>query len=61
MRLMIFIAVKNGLGLMDGNIGNELCTSPCAYNIWSCYGAEFGFRCGKVVVLKWDLYGLKTA
>ena len=35
MRLMILIYVKNGLGLMNGDIVNELCTNPCAGNIWS--------------------------
>ena len=29
-RLMVLIAVKNGLGLMDGDIVNALCTGPCA-------------------------------
>ena len=60
-RFMLLIALKKGLGLMDGNIGNALCMSPCAENIWSCCGAEFGPRCGAVVVRKQDLYGLKTA
>ena len=60
-RLMLFIAVKNGLGLMVGDIGNALFTAPCAENIWSFCGAEFSPRCGAVVFLKRDLYGLKTA
>ena len=60
-RLMILIAVKNGLGLIAGDIGNTLCTAQCAENIWSCCGAEFDPICGAVVVLKWALYGLKTA
>ena len=34
---------------------------PCAENIWSCCGVEFGTRCDAVLVLKRDLYGLKTA
>ena len=59
-RLMILIDLKNGLGLVAGDIGNALCRAPCAENIWSCYGAEFGPRCGAAVVLKWDLYVLKT-
>ena len=60
-RLMLLIAVNNGLGLMAGDIGNALCTAPCAENIWSCCGVEFGTRCDAVLVLKRDLYGLKTA
>ena len=52
-RLMILIDVKNGLGIMAGYIGNELCMAPCAENIWSC--------CGALVVLKRDLYGLNMA
>ena len=29
-RLMLMIEVKNGLGLMDGDTGNEFCTATCA-------------------------------
>ena len=29
-RLIILIAVKNGLVLMAGDVGNALCTSSCA-------------------------------
>ena len=46
---------------MDGDIGNELCTAPCAENSCSCCGAEFGTRCGAVVLLRRDLYGLNPA
>ena len=53
--------MKNGSGLMDGDIVNELCKSPFSENIWSCCGADFGPRCGAVVVLKRDLYGLNMA
>ena len=58
---MLLISVKNGLGLMAGDIGNALFTSPCAEKIWSCCSAEFGPICGAVVVPKRALYGLKTA
>ena len=61
MRLMLLIAVKNRLGLMDVYIGNLLCTTPCAENICSCFNVEFGPRCVASVVLKRDLYGLKMA
>ena len=37
-RLIIFIAVKNGIGLMSGYIVNELCMASCAENICSCCG-----------------------
>ena len=60
-RLVILIAVKNELGLMEEDIGNLLCTTPCAENIWSYCGAEFGPRCGAIVVLNKSLRGLKTA
>ena len=50
-RLMLLIAVKNGLGIMAVDIGNALCMALCAKNIWSCCGAEFGPRCGTVKVL----------
>ena len=59
--LIIFIAVKNGLVLMAVDIGNSLCTALFDGNIWSICGAEFDHRCGALVVLKWALYGLKTA
>ena len=38
-RLMILIAVKNGLGIVAGYIGNAFYIAPCAENIWSCCGA----------------------
>ena len=60
-RLMLFIFLKNGLGPMDGDIENSLCMDPCAENIWSSCGAEFGPICGSLVVLKRALYGLKTS
>ena len=60
-RIMLLIAVKNGLVIMAEDIGNELCMDPCAENIWSCCGANFGPRCGTVVVLKRALYVLKAA
>ena len=61
MRLMLWIAVKNGLGIMAGYILNALCMDPCDENICSCCGAEFGIRCGAVVVLNRALYGLNMA
>ena len=33
--LMILIAIINGLGLMDGDIGNKFVMAPCDENIWS--------------------------
>ena len=35
--------------------------SPCAEDIWSRFGAEFGPSCCAVLVLKRDLYALMTA
>ena len=32
-RIILFVALKNGLGLMAGDIGNTFCTAPCAENI----------------------------
>ena len=60
-RLMLFIAVKNWLGLMAGDIGNALFTAPCAESIWSFCGAEFSPRCGAVVFLKRYFCELNTA
>ena len=60
-RLILLIAVKTGLGIMAGDIGNAFYMKPCAEKIWPCCGVEFGTRCGAVVVLKRALYGLKTA
>ena len=61
MILMLLIAVKNRLGIMAGDIGNLLFTSPCVEMFWSCCGVDFVPRCGAVVVLKRDLYRLNTA
>ena len=55
---MILVDVNNGLGIMAVDIGNLFCMDPYDEHIWSCFGAEFGTRCGVVVVLKRDLYGL---
>eukprot|EP00957_Ditylum_brightwellii_P098639 7514092-Ditylum_brightwellii.AAC.1 len=46
---------------MSGDIGNAYCTAPCAEQIWSVTGDDFGPRKGLVVTLKRALYGLKTA
>ena len=59
-RLIILISEKNGLGILTRYIGNTLCTASCAENIWSCCGAKFGPRCGEILFLKQDLYGVKT-
>ena len=61
MRILLLIDVKNGFGLIDGDIGNALCTTPCAENSWYCCGAEFCPRCGEVVVIKCNLYGLNMS
>ena len=55
LRLMLLIAVKNGLGLMSVDIGNSLCMDPCSENIWFYCGEEFVPRCGTLEVLKRDL------
>ena len=60
-RLILLVAVKNWLGIIDVDIVIELYTAPCDTNIWSCCDTEFGPRCGVAVVLKCSLYGLKTA
>ena len=32
--LIILIDVRNGLGIMNGDIGNAFCMSPCAENMF---------------------------
>ena len=51
-RLIILIDVRNGLGIMNVDIGNALCMPPCAENIFLAV-VDFGPRCGAAVVLKW--------
>ena len=34
-RLMLMIALKNGFGIMAGDLGNSFFIAPCAENIWS--------------------------
>ena len=58
--LMIFIDMNNRLGLMAGYIVNSFCMAPCSENIWSFFGADFGSRCGALVVLKRALCVLNT-
>ena len=61
MIFIILVDFKNGLVTMAGYIVNLFYVAPCAENIRSCCGAEFGPRSGASVVLNWSLYGLKTA
>ena len=37
-RLILLVAVKNGLVLVARYIVNALCIAPCAETIWSCCG-----------------------
>ena len=60
-RLLMLVAVQNGLDLMAGDIGNAFPTAPCAEKVWSVAGPEFGQRQGAVVILQRALYGLKTS
>eukprot|EP00957_Ditylum_brightwellii_P064265 4876998-Ditylum_brightwellii.AAC.1 len=55
-RLMLLIAVKNNLGMMYGDIGNAFFVAPCAEQIGSVAGDNFGPRKGLVVTLKRALY-----
>ena len=60
-RLLMLVAVQNGLDLMAGDIGNAFPTAPCTEKVWSVAGPEFGDRQGSVVILQRALYGLKTS
>ena len=60
-RLLMLVAVQNGLDLMAGDIGNAFPTAPCAEKVWSVAGPEFGDKQGSVVILQRALYGLKTS
>lgn len=60
-RLLLLIAVQNGLSSMTGDIGNAFCTAPVAEKVWTRAGPEFGARQGSIVSLKRALYGLPTA
>eukprot|EP00957_Ditylum_brightwellii_P137363 10472438-Ditylum_brightwellii.AAC.1 len=55
-RLMLMIAVQNNLVMMSGDIGNAFFMAPCAKQIWSVAGDDFGPRKGSVETLKRMLY-----
>eukprot|EP00957_Ditylum_brightwellii_P210500 15365052-Ditylum_brightwellii.AAC.2 len=58
---MMLVTTNYGLGMVSGDIGKDFCIVPCAEKIWSVAGEQFGDKKGAMVVLKWVLYGLKTA
>ena len=60
-RLLMLIAVNNGLGLMAGDIGNAFPTAPNMEKVWTIAGPEFGDQAGSVVEIARALYGLSTA
>jgi hypothetical protein len=60
-RLLFLAAAHQGLGIMTGDIGNAFPTAPCAEEVWSKCGPEFGPQEGAIVTLQRALYGLKTA
>ena len=55
-RLLMLVAVQNGLDLMAGDIGNAFPTAPCTEKVWSVAGPEFGDKQGAVIILQCALY-----
>ena len=60
-RIALTIAALNDLEFKASDVMNSFLTAPCAENIWTTLGPEFGDDMGKKAVIVRALYGLKSA
>ena len=47
--------------MLAADVENAYLTAPCKEKVWLRGGPEFGHRQGKILVVKKDLYGLKSS
>ena len=57
----MLIAALNGLQVMACDIQNAYLTANCHEKIWTYAGPEFGSECGQPMIIKKELYGLKSS
>ena len=60
-RIILLIAVLNGLQVMACDIQNAYLTANCHEKIWTYTGPEFGSERGQPMIIKKALYGLKSS
>ena len=60
-RIALILAGLNDLQVKVLDIENAYITAPCSEKIWTILGPEFGSDAGKIAIVVWALYGLKSA
>ena len=60
-QLAFLIAALNNLDIMSVDLENAFIQVPCQEKIWFEGGIECGKDRGKVCIVVWSLYGLKSA
>ena len=60
-RMLLTIAVNEGLKVMTGDISNAYIHAECGKKIYSKCGPDFGDKEGAIVIIKKILYGLATS
>jgi hypothetical protein len=60
-RIALTIAALNDLKVLACDIQNAYLTAPCREKVWTVAGPEFGSECGKIMIIKKALYGLKSS
>ena len=60
-RIALTIAALNDLEVKASDVQNAYLTAPCAERIYTRLGPKFGPDQGRLAVIVWALYGLKSA
>jgi len=60
-RIALTVAALNDLDVLACDIQNAYLTAKCREKIWTRAGPEFGSDCGKIMIVKMALYGLKSS
>ena len=60
-RIVLILAVLNGLDILSGDIQNAYLTAPNKEKVYCIAGLEFGSDQGKTMIITRSLYGLKSA
>ena len=60
-KICLTIVALNGLDILTVNIENDYLSEPCREKYWLIPGPEFLSDEGKVVIIKGELYGLKSS
>ena len=60
-RIALAVAALNELDLLACDIQNAYLTAKCRENIWTIAGPEFGSEEGSLMIVKMELYSLKSS